>query len=249
MKVLKKVLVAGLMLCATSLVFAQESETSVENEYLNDVDGEIISTLADSDDYENKFVALQYLESAIEGGNTSEAVIKALDKLAGEGLSNQARTNGRLVNNYPEIRRQACLLMAQVPTEHSKNTLVSIAVADSEPMVIAAAVKSLGEIGINSNDEVVDAIAYANRRNQILNPTSSLAMEVLSAYEKLEANTENKKIIIDSLARISTDYNYVTPVRQKAYKLLKQMSSSGNSDKNSKSNSTSSDGTQEVDGE
>lgn len=253
MKVLKKVLITGLMLSAATLVFAQnnDSETSVENEYLNDVDGEIISTLADSDDYENKLVALQYLENALEEGNTSDAVIRALDKLAGEGLSNQSRTNGRLTNNYPEIRRQACLLMAQVPTEHSKNTLVSIAVADSEPMVIAAAVKSLGEIGINNNDEVVDAIAFANRRNQVLNPTSSLAMEVLDAYEKLAPNTENKKIIIDSVARISTDYRYVTPVRQRAYKLLKQISAGGSDDnsKSKKSSEKSNDSTQEVDGE
>jgi len=260
MKVLKKVVVAGLMISTASFLFAQnsksneaDSETSVENEYLNDVDGEIITTLASSDDYENKLVALQYLESAIESGNTSDSVIRALDKLAGEGLSNQSRTNGRLTNNYPEIRRQACLLMAQVPTEHSKNTLVSIAVADSEPMVIAAAVKSLGEIGINNNDEVVDAIAFANRRNQVLNPTSSLAMEVLNAYEKLAENTENKKIIIDSVARISTDYHYVTPVRQRAYKLLKQLSSNNSSDdkksKNSSTTNTKSKNVDEVDGE
>ena len=176
MKLSKKVLISSLLAFLVSSVFAQESqvkkqnnnkeeETSVESEYLNDVDGDIIITLAESDDYDNKLVALQYLQSAIEDGNESDAIIQALDKLAGEGLTNQTRKNGRLTNNYPEIRRQACLLMAKVPTEHSKNTLVSIAVADNEPMVIAAAVKSLGEIGINENDEVIEAIAFANRRN------------------------------------------------------------------------------------
>ena len=76
---------------------------------------------------------------------------------------------------------------------------MKVALAENEPMVISAAVNSLGEIGINSNDEVVDAISFANRRNQILNPTSSLAFEVIDAYAKLADNTENKKIIIDSL--------------------------------------------------
>ena len=206
-----------------------EAETSVENEYLNDVDGDIIMSLANSDELDNKLVALQYLQNAIDEGNTSETVIKALDQLAGEGLTNQSRTNGRLMNNFPEVRRQACLMMAKIPTEHSKNTLISIAVADNEPMVIAAAVKSLGEIGINENDETVEAIAFANRRNQVLNPTSSLALEVLTAYEVLASNTENKKTLIDSVARISTDYHYVTPVRQKAYKLLKELSKSAKS--------------------
>ena len=233
MKLSRKVLVASVLMIVSGFAFAQEKETSVESEYLNDVDGDIIMTLAESDEYDNKLVALQYLQAALEDGNTSDAVIQALDRLAGEGLTTQSRTNGRLSNNFPEIRREACKLMAKVPTEHSKNTLISIAVADNEPMVIAAAVKSLGEIGINENDEAVDAIAFANRRNQVLNPTSSLALEVLNAFEMLADSTENKKTMIDAVARISTDYHYVTPVRQKAYKLLKTLSSSSGDSKKS----------------
>ena len=259
MKLSKKVLISSLLAFLVSSVFAQESqvkkqnnnkeETSVESEYLNDVDGDIIITLAESDDYDNKLVALQYLQSAIEDGNESDAIIQALDKLAGEGLTNQTRKNGRLTNNYPEIRRQACLLMAKVPTEHSKNTLVSIAVADNEPMVIAAAVKSLGEIGINENDEVIEAIAFANRRNQVLNPTSSLALEVLTAYETLADKTENKKTMIDSIARISSDYHYVTPVRQKAFKLLKSISATEDSKKKEDKKSNSKSDNTEVTGD
>lgn len=238
MKLSKKVFIAAAMMLVAGFAFAQsEKESSVESEYLNDVDGDIIMTLAESDEYDNKLVAIQYLQSAIEDGNTSDAVIQALDRLAGDGLTTQNRTNGRLMNNFPEIRREACKLMAKVPTEHSKNMLISIAVADNEPMVIAAAVKSLGKIGINENDEAVDAIAFANRRNQVLNPTSSLALEVLNAFEMLADSTENKKTMIDAVARISTDYHYVTPVRQKAYKLLKKLSSnSGDNKKSSEKN-------------
>lgn len=230
MKVSKTLLLVASVLSIASLAFAKETETSVENEYLNDVDGEIITTLADSDELDNQLLALQYLSDAIDSGNTSDAVLAALDQLAGEGILNQSRTNGRLVNNYPEIRKEACKLLAKVPTEHSKNTLIDIAIADNEPMVIAAAVQSLGIIGINNNDETIEAIAYANKRNQVLNPTSSLAMEVINAYELLAPTSENKKVMISSLASISSDYHYVTPVRNKAKKLLKQISSTGDSD-------------------
>lgn len=237
MKLSKKILFVAALLASTTLIWAQnkESETNVENEYLTDVDGDIIMSLASSDELDNKLVALQYLESALDEGNTSDLVIKALDQLAGEGVTSQTRTNGRLSNNFPEVRRQACLLLAKVPTEHSKNTLVNIAIADNEPMVIAAAVQSLGVIGINDNDETVEAIAYANKRNQVLNPSSSLAMEVLCAYEKLADSTQNKKTLLNSITMISTDYHYVTPVRQKAYKLLKQISSQGSSSSSSNS--------------
>lgn len=238
MNLSKKVIFTIALVSGFSFAFAQSSETSVENQYLSaDIDGDIVTTLAESDDFENKLVALQYLENAIDGGNTSPQIIAALDHLAGEGITNQSRTNGRLNNNYSSVRREACLLLAKVPTEHSKNTLINIALNDNEPMVMAAAVQSLGKIGINNNDETVEAIAFANRKNQTLNPTSSLAMEVLNAYEVLADSTENKKSMIDSVARISTDYHYVTPVRQKAYKLLKKLS---DEDKNKKNYSNTS---------
>ena len=250
MKLSKKVLIASAMMIACGFVFAQtsqvqkknnsETETSVESEYLNDVAGDSIMQLVDSDDFDSKIVALEFLANAVEDGNTSDAVIQALDRLAGEGLTTQARTNGRLMNNYPEIRAKACKIMAQVPTEHSKNTLISIAIADNEPMVIAAACKSLGEIGINENDEAIKAIAFANKRNRILNPTSSLALEVLNSFELLYDSTENKKSMIEEVSAISSDYHYVTPVRQKAYNLLKKLSSTSNKKNDNKKKSSSS---------
>lgn len=203
---------------------SSRSESSVEEEYLNDVDGAVMLALATSDEYDNKLVAMQFLEAAVDNGNVTEDVMKALNQLAGEGITSQSRTNGRLMNNFPDIRRRACLALGKVKTEESKNYLVSVALAENEPMVIAAAVNSLGEIGINDNDEVVDAISFANKRNQILNPTSSLASEVIDCYAKLIDGTENKKIIIDSLTRIAADYHYVAPVRNKAIKLLRQIS-------------------------
>lgn len=243
MKMIKKVFLASMFAIAGFSLFAasnKSSESSVEDEYLNDIDGDIIMTLAESEELDNKLVALQYLQNALDDDNTSDEVIKALDKLAGEGVNNQSRTNGRVMNNFPEVRRQACLLMAKVPTEHSKNQLVNIAVNDNEPMVIAAAVQSLGKIGINENDQTVDAIAFANKKNQALNPTSSLAMEVLDAMEALAPNTENKKIMIECIARIASDYHYVTPVRQRAQKLLKSLTNSSSDDKKKKSSKSNS---------
>ena len=86
MKLAKKFLFVTALLALNAIIFAQskESETNVENEYLTDVDGDIIMSLATSDELDNKLVALQYLQNAIEEGNTSDLVIKALDQLAGE---------------------------------------------------------------------------------------------------------------------------------------------------------------------
>ena len=242
----KKILVAGALLCASTIVFAQSQsvqkksgssnkETYVENEYLNDIDTEIIMGLAEADELDTKLVALQYIQDAIDSGNTSPGVIEALDQLSGEGVLSESRTNGRKMNNFPEVRRQACLLMSKVPGEHTKNQLINVLVADDEPMVLSAAVQSLAAINPENADEVIEAIAYVNKRNMVLNPTSSLAWEVIEAYEKLAPNADSRtmRVISGSLTEIAGNYRYTTPVRDKAKALLKKLSnsSSGKSSK------------------
>ncbi len=235
----KKILVASALICASTFVFAQaqtvqkagnsNKETYVENEYLNDIDTEIIMGLAEADDLDSKLVALQYIQEAINDGNTSAGVIQALDQLAGEGVLSESRTNGRKMNNFPEVRRQACLLMSKVPTEHTKNQLINVMVAEDEPMVIAAAVQSLGIISPENADEVIEAIAYVNKRNMVLNPTSSLAWEVIEAYEKLAPIATDRKQMINSLTQIYSNYRYSTPVRNKAQQLIKKLSNTSSS--------------------
>lgn len=218
----------------------KKSETSVESEYLSSVEDVVITELANSDERDNKLVALQYLEAAVNDGRATPDMINSLDHLAGEGISSESRTNGRIINNFPDIRAKACDILANVKTEESKNALVKVALADNEPMVITAAVRSLGEIGINDQDEVVDTIAWANKKNAVLNPTSSLALEVLIAYEKLADTVQNKSAMIQSVGQIATNYHYVTPVRTRALELLKKLQSSGSSSKSSSSSSSSS---------
>ena len=243
MKLTKRIFAIAAVLSLAAMTFAQaqsvqkksgnsNNETYVENEYLNDIDTEIIMGLAQADDMENKLVALSFIKEAIEEGNTSAGVIEALDQLSGEGVLSESRTNGRKVNNFPEVRKQACLLMAKVPTEHTKNQLISVALAEDEPMVISAAVQSLAAINPENADEVVSAIYWAQKRNQALNPTSSLAWEVVDAYEKLAPMTTNRKEMIESLTKIAGEYRYSTPVRTKAQRLLKSLTNSGNSKNN-----------------
>lgn len=206
-----------------------KEETDVEQEYYSDVEPTVVYALAMSEDLANKEEALKFLESAASSGNNDEQIVAALDQLAGEGITSQARKRGRLVNNYPQIRRQACAILAKVGGEHSKNTLKEIAIADNEPSVQAAAIKALGDVGINNDGEVVSAIAFANHRNRVLNPTSSMAAEVLDAFEKLAGSTEDKKAMIDEITAIASNPQYNKAVRGRARELLRNMRSGGSS--------------------
>ena len=167
MKSMKKLTCTACAFLLTFSLIAQEK--SAEEDYLSTVEDVVITELANSDERDNKLVALQYLENAVEEGRVSPDMMVALDHLAGEGINTQSRQSGRLVNNYPDIRAKACDLLAKVPSEESKTTLKNIALADNEPMVITAAVRSLGEIGMNDNDDVVNTIAWANKKNAVLN--------------------------------------------------------------------------------
>lgn len=207
----------------------KNSEISAEKDYLSSIEDVVITELTNSDERDNKLVALQYLENAVEEGRVTPDMMAALDQLAGEGISSQSRTDGRLMNNYPDIRAKACELLGKVATEESKTTLKKIALNDNEPMVITAAVRSLGDIGLNDNDDVVNTIAWANKKNAAVNPTSSLALEVLITYEKIADSVQDKSAMIQSVGQIATNYHYVKPVRERALELLKTLQSSGSS--------------------
>jgi hypothetical protein len=213
-----------LILClAAANISAQRTEVTVEQEYLSTVEDVIIKELAIAEDRDSKLVSLQYLETAIESGRSSPDMLAALDLLAGEGVFSQSRTNGRLANNYPDIRAKACDLLGKMKTEESKDTLLKVALADNEPMVTTSAIRALGDIGINDNNEVVEAIAWAQKKYAVLNPTSSMALEILVAYEKLAPSVKDTSSMIQSISSIATNYNYVTPVRTKALDLLKSL--------------------------
>ena len=130
------------------------------------------------------------------------------------------------MNNFPDIRAKACDLLGEVPSEEAKSTLMVIAQDDKEPMVVSAAVRSLGNIGLNNGNEVVNMIAFIQKKYAALNPTSSLALEILVAYEKLAATvTEpaDRSTMIESVTEIASNYHFVTPVRTKALQLLKAL--------------------------
>lgn len=231
MKLLRKAAAIGCTVLLVSALYAQDNgkreETSADTDYLSSVEDVVIKELAGSDERDQKLVALQYLEAAVDEGRVTPDMMVALDALAGEGLTTQSRTGGRLINNFPDIRAKSCDLLAKVPTEESKTTLVKIALADNEPMVVTAAIRSLGEIGLNEGDDVVNAIAWISKKNSVVNPTSSLALEILIAYEKLYDKAEDKRGMIEAVSQIATNYNYVKPVRDRALALLRTINSSG----------------------
>ncbi len=231
----RKSLIFIMMILCSVFAFAEEENTdsmmTVEEAYLNSMEGVILKEMISSEGRDAKLVALQVIEEAIEGGRVSPELQKALDSLATVGLATVVRENGRVANNYPDVRMRACRLLGKVKNEQAKDTLMKVMYTDNEPSVIMEAVKSLGELGYNNNDEVVEMINFINRKFDIVNPTSSLALEVLNAYEKIAPSVKNKQGMIDSIMRIANNYSYITPVRNKALEVLRSIMAGGTSKK------------------
>ena len=115
---LSKVALCAAALCLIALnAAAQEnarSEVTVEEEYFGSNEDLIISEMSQVDDYETKLLMLQYIKPPLDEGPSPPAIEAALQSMAGEGVFNVSRTGRRLTNNYPEVRRQACIMLGQI---------------------------------------------------------------------------------------------------------------------------------------
>lgn len=244
MGTVKRFIVIGMIFSAFSFtVFGQTNQTgsneemSVEESYLQQsIELMIIREQSRADSRDMKLVALEYIGEAIANGNTSDEIRQTLEYLALEGTVNQARENGRLVNNYPDVRVRAAAYLGDIGTEEAKDTLIKILLADPEPMVLTEAVKSLGNIGLNEGEQTVEAIAWVVTRFDVLNPDNLLALSALDAFEKIAAanNGIRDPAAVRTIIRIA-EGPYINPVRNRARRLLntmRQYSSNSNSSSN-----------------
>ncbi len=216
--------ILAILSCLFALV-AQES-TTVEQQYLSAPEDIVITELAASPDRDNKLVALQYIERSIESNRKTPEMTMALSELAGEGTYNATRLEGRVVNNYSDVRIRASELLGQMGTPEAQDVLQQIIHVDNEPSVVAAAIRSAGENGIVEDNNIVDVIEMAHRKFSILNPTSSLALEVLNAIEMLAPKVDDKSAMVRTAAEIATNYRYVRPVRERAQEVIRTLSGS-----------------------
>jgi hypothetical protein len=218
-------LVVLVLLIPVLLVVGQTgpgSEMSVEESYLQEsVEMMIIREQTRAESREMKLIALEYIGDAINRGNTGDDVRQALEYLGLEGVLNRARENGRLVNNYPDVRREAAKYLGQMGTAEAKDTLLKMIYVDNEPMVLQEAVKSLADIGNDDNGKTVSTIAWILQKFDNLNPDNLLALSAIEAFEKLGAANGGLKDpnAISMIIRIA-EGPYIRPVQERAKQAL-----------------------------
>ena len=96
---------------------------TIEELFLRSVEFQILREKAFADDYDLKMSALDDIEKKLQDGSYATAdqqVEFVLDYLALEGSAHTTRENGRLINNFPEVRRRAAEMLGRLGTDAGK---------------------------------------------------------------------------------------------------------------------------------
>ena len=151
----------------------------------------------------------------------SERVMQILDSLSKEGVGKVVREDGRQINNFPMVRREACAILGQIGGEDAKNSLLNVLLSDNEPMVRAEAVYSLGLIGLNENNEVTKIISWVILQQDLTRPDNNFAFASILALEKIaeKNNGINDEELYRAVITIAQG-NYIRDVKYKALDLL-----------------------------
>ena len=232
---MKKIIIfAVLAVLLTAPVFAQENgETTVEEKYLStSIEVSIIKELAAADTRDQKLAAIESIEEMFSDGKIKKgdpAIHNILDSLSGEGISTIVTENRRKTNYYPEVRRRACKLLGELGGEISRDTLIDITRKDDETMVLSQAVYALGIIGLNENNqsleaiaEVIDADANKVRVDDNLAIASLLAIEKIAKKNGGFEEEPDPFFIFRSIIKIK-EGNYSPNVKKWADMLLDRL--------------------------
>ena len=222
--ILQGILFTGLpaMLAAQSPIPPGSQEMTIEQSYLSEtVDLIIIREQSRADNREMKLAALENIANALNRGSKSDEIRAALEYLSLEGIVNVTRENGRIMNNFPDVRKQAVFYLGELGAPESNPTLLKVVSTDNNTTVVIEAMRALGKIAINDDSETARTIAATVSRFYSTHPDNILALSALDTFEKIAAanNGLRDRYVIETITRIS-EGPYPALVRNRAKTLL-----------------------------
>lgn len=218
-----------LALCVSGIAAQSKDagEITVEERFLRNIEFQILREQAFSEDREMKLLVLDNISKMVDEGRVSQKdtqYVFMLEYLAMEGISRTVRDGGvglRILNAYPDVRRQACNLLGRIGGETAANALLTVLVQDNEYMVKSEAAYGLGQIGLDRDGEVLQTLVFALDRMDPTKPDNNFAMAVVLAIEKLAAKNDGLRdpAAYRTLVKIAGG-NYIRTVKQKALQVL-----------------------------
>jgi hypothetical protein len=205
-------------------------EVTVEERFLRNIEYQILREQAFSDDREMKLGVLDNIQKMVEEGRVAASdtqYVFVLEYLAMEGISRTVREGGagaRVLNAYPDVRRQACNLLGRIGGDAAADALLTVLLQDNEYMVKSEAAYGLGLIGLDKEGVVLETLVYSLDHMDPTKPDNNFAMAVVLAIEKLAAKNNGLRdpAAYRTLVKIASG-NYIRTVKQKALQTLEAL--------------------------
>jgi hypothetical protein len=187
--------IAALVLAVQAPAPAQNKQggrgIALEESYLQEsIDSMLIREQSRSDSRDVKESALATIEASLRRGTRNEDIRGALESMGLEGTLNRSIEQGRVRNNFPDIRRKTARCLGLMGGEEAYAILMRMLGAETQAFVLAEVVEALALVGINPNNEAVRLITARAARFDAGLPDNLLAFAVLRAYERFAS--ENK---------------------------------------------------------
>jgi len=197
---------------------------TIEELYLKNVAMRVVREQAVDLNRDSKLLALSSIQEMINNGSVRKDSAVALDVLgylSNEGTGREVMENNRQINNFPEVRRQACHLLGEIGGEHADQILMEVMLRENEPMVLSEAAYALGQIGLNKDGEVSKRIADVVMRLTSVKPDNNFAFASLLAFQKLAKKNNGLRDPSSFQAIVTISQGpYIRAVKEKAVQVL-----------------------------
>ena len=211
------------------LTAQEQSEATIEELYLQSaIKTQIIRAEAASPDRDMKMVALTDIREMVAEGSARDnpEIMEVLGDLAGEGVTNIVREQGLVINDFPEVRREAAKILGEMGTPEAARELNPILLTDPEPMVMSEAILAISNISVDDTNARNRSMAAAIYRQTAVNKDNNFAYTYLQAVENVASREGgiNDPMIFEEVAKIADarqGYNRV--VRERAFRLLREL--------------------------
>jgi hypothetical protein len=209
-------------------------EMSAEDAYLKDTEEiKIITELASSPSRSQKESAIEYINERISSGDETDEDVKILASLTMDGILNKSRANGRVINNFPDLRAVAVETLGKIKNKSVlkdvQRSLLVVCNLDKEPWVVGEAINSLIAIGLaDEKDAALITVCNTFYSYDAINPDNRLANSVIDFMENYNSNglistSAGKLRASEILRQISSNHVYIYQVRQRAEDVSKKL--------------------------
>ncbi len=227
-----KIRAISLVLVTLALILpisAQESEQTIEELYLQSaIKTQIIKAEAASPDRDMKMIALTDIAQMVEDGTAADnpEILEILGDLAGQGVTYIVREQGHVLNDFPDVRREAARVLGSLGTEEAARELNTILLTDPEPMVMSEAILAISTIEVENKQARNRSMAAAIYRQTAVNKDNNFAYTFLQSVENVATREGgiSDPMIFEEVAKIADSrQGYNRAVRDRAFQLLRDL--------------------------